>query len=247
MGMGTCVRDAGEASGSKRADQSRLASGHTASPDRRRCGSQQRTHQHDHQGPRTPAPPASTEHCRPERLRPALCRWNDRLSRHSGWGSSMAMAGITISPQRIPSICLVGTQALMTQLAAFLGHELDGFRPAVVRCRADSDTLWTVRVRGDRARQLAELWLDCGIVSLEAKRERLRVAAKYVSRATRARIAPRRRQCDWCGAPVERMPSQLGQHVFCSLAHFGKWNAARRGWSGIRPTAQQLQFSLPGL
>jgi hypothetical protein len=149
---------------------------------------------------------------------------------------------IVISRRGVPTIQVAGASDLMGQLARFLGVRLTGTEPAVVR-HGQSDVLWTVRVAGDRARQLAELWLAESEVSLHDKRAKLRIAAGYESRATGARLAVRRARCDYCGAWVERFPSQLGDHVFCSRSHFGKWNMARRnGERASTPIGAHLQF-----
>jgi hypothetical protein len=157
---------------------------------------------------------------------------------------------ITMSRKGAPIIGVVGTRALMGQFADFLETRITGARPAVVRCGADQDILWQVRAGGDRARQLAELWLASSPVSLEAKRARLERASVYESRATRARLAVRERPCDFCGAWVRRMPSQLHRHVFCSRRHYWAWRAQRRrprDRSVRLADARQLQFSSQGL
>lgn len=155
---------------------------------------------------------------------------------------------ITISRDGVPTVALVGTLSLMRQYVDFLQAWLDGRRMAIVRQAAGQSILWEVRVTGDRARQVAELWLACSRHSLEAKRRRLTQAASYESRVTRARLAVRRRRCDYCGAWLERMPSQFGAHAFCSRAHFGRWNVARRGsfWPPASRSGQ-LQLGLTGL
>jgi hypothetical protein len=126
----------------------------------------------------------------------------------------------TFSKRGVPTIGIVGSRPLMTQFAAFLHAQLGDPLPSVGRNGA---TVSEVRVTGDRARRLAELWLSLTDVSLEPKRERLERAALYASRATRARLAVRRRKCGFCGAWVERMPSQLLNRVFCSAQHYGAW------------------------
>jgi hypothetical protein len=129
----------------------------------------------------------------------------------------------TISKAGVPTIGIIGTKALMTQFAEFL-HELFGdHRPAVGSVGRKGSRLSDVRVCGDRARRLAEHWLSISEISLEEKRERLERAALYSSTWTRARLAVRRRKCDFCGEPVERMPSQFLQHVFCSREHYWAW------------------------
>lgn len=158
---------------------------------------------------------------------------------------------ITISDKGVPLIGLVGTRAFMSQFAGFLETRVGGSQPAIVRCRSDSDRLWQVRVGGDRARQLAELWLACLPTSLEAKRARLELAAEYESRVTRARIAVRWRRCDFCGRWVERMPSQLHRHVFCSRGHYWAWRAlrdqGRRESNPQKVGGTQLQLAPSGL
>jgi hypothetical protein len=158
---------------------------------------------------------------------------------------------ISFDRKAAPNIGIVGTHALMSQYSRF-AHEIVGYQPVVGRQRAGQDTLWEVRLAGDRARQMAELWLPLTEVGLEAKRARLERAAEYVSRMTRARLGARRRRCDYCGAWLERkFPSQLHDHVFCSSSHFGKWNIARRreqiSVSPNRSDSGQLQLSPLGL
>jgi hypothetical protein len=125
----------------------------------------------------------------------------------------------TFSRAGVPTIGIVGSRALMTQFAAFLHSRLGIPVPSVGRNSTVSD----VRVTGDRARQLADLWLSLGIVSLEPKRERLERTATYESTVTRARLAVRRRRCALCGTWVERMPSQFLAHAFCSPEHYWAW------------------------
>ena len=120
----------------------------------------------------------------------------------------------------VPTIGIVGSRPLMDQFAAWLHATFTDRRPAIGSAGRNGSDLCDVRVAGDRARRLAELWLSISEVSLEPKRERLERAAVYESRATLARLAVRRRRCDFCGAWVERMPSQLQRHVFCSRAHY---------------------------
>ncbi len=127
-----------------------------------------------------------------------------------------------------PLITMLGTEALMNAFAAFVERNTKGGRPRVALHAPDRQTLWQVRLGGDRARQLAELWLSVSEVSLEAKRARLERAVRYESRATRARLAVRRRRCDFCGAWVERPPSRLLEHVFCSPDHYWKWRTTRK-------------------
>jgi hypothetical protein len=135
---------------------------------------------------------------------------------------------ITISSDGVPKISLVGTEVLMSQFARFIGFQLDRRPPAVGQRAGGSDRLWDVRIQGDGARQLAGLWLCRSTHSMEHKRSRLEIAARYESRQTRARLGVRQRRCDYCGAWIERMPSQFSRHAFCNGSHFGKWAAARR-------------------
>ncbi len=135
----------------------------------------------------------------------------------------------TFSKGGVPTIGIVGSRPLMRQFAAWLHSMLEDHRPAVGSAGGDGGGLSDVRVSGDRARRLAELWLSITEVSLEPKRERLERAAVYESRATRARLAVRRRRCDFCGAWVERMPSQFRTHVFCSRRHYWAWKRRPRG------------------
>lgn len=135
----------------------------------------------------------------------------------------------TFSKGGVPTIGIVGSRPLMRQFAAWLHSMLEDHRPAVGSVGRNGGRLSDVRVSGDRARRLAELWLSITEVSLEPKRERLERAALYESRATRARLAVRRRRCDFCGAWVERMPSQFGSHVFCTRDHYWAWKRRARG------------------
>jgi hypothetical protein len=140
----------------------------------------------------------------------------------------------TISKSGVPTIGIVGARPLMTQFAEFLHALFGDHRPTVGSIDKTGGTLSDVRVVGDRARRLAEHWLSVSSVSLEDKRDRLRFAARYSSNVTRARLAVRERPCDWCGALVERMPSQFLDHVFCSRAHYWAWKriggVSRGGW-----------------
>jgi hypothetical protein len=135
----------------------------------------------------------------------------------------------TFSKRGVPTIGIVGSRPLMTHFAAWLHAMFEDHRPAVGSVGRDGGHLSDVRVAGDRARRLAELWLSTSEVSLEPKRERLERAALYESRATRARLSVRRRRCDFCGASVERMPSQFHTHVFCSRRHYWAWRRRLRG------------------
>jgi hypothetical protein len=135
----------------------------------------------------------------------------------------------TFSKGGVPRIGILGSRPLMTQFAAWLYATFEDHRPAVGSVGRNGGQLSDVRVTGDRARRLAELWLSISEVSLEPKRERLERAALYESRATRARLAVRRRRCDFCGAWVERMPSQFLTHVFCSRRHCWAWKRIPRG------------------
>jgi hypothetical protein len=134
----------------------------------------------------------------------------------------------TFSKRGVPTIGIVGSRPLMSQFSAWLHATFEDHRPVIGSVGRSGGELSDVRVAGDRARRLAELWLSiCEVTSLECKRERLERAALYESRATRARLAVRRRRCDFCGAWVERMPSQFRRHVFCSRSHYWAWK--RRG------------------
>jgi hypothetical protein len=135
----------------------------------------------------------------------------------------------TFSKGGVPTVGIVGSLPLMRQFAAWLHATFGDHRPVGRSVGRNSSGLSDVRVSGDRARRLAGLWLSITEVSLEPKRERLERAALYESRATRARLAVRRRRCDFCGAWVERMPSQLGRHVFCSRHHYWAWKRRARG------------------
>jgi hypothetical protein len=147
------------------------------------------------------------------------------LGRLDGDGS------VVISPTGVPKIHLVGTRALMEQYAAFLAATALNRRPSVHRASTAS-ILWEVAVSGDNARRVAMLLLQAHAVSLEAKRAKLEVTARYASSLTRARAAVRRKRCAWCGAWVIRFPSQMrGDRVFCNQSHFGKWNARHGGLS----------------
>lgn len=128
----------------------------------------------------------------------------------------------TISRAGVPTIGIVGTRVLMTQFAEFLYGIFGDHRPAVGSV-GRTGTLADVRVSGDHARRLAEHWLSRSNISLEQKRQRLERAELYESSRARARLATRRRECDFCGAAVERMPSQFLQHVFCSREHYWAW------------------------
>jgi hypothetical protein len=130
------------------------------------------------------------------------------------------------APARLRSIGIVGARPLMTQFAGFLHALFEDHRPAVGSIDKSGGTLSDVRVVGDRARRLAEHWLSASSMSLEEKRSRLRLASRYPSNITRARLAVRERPCDWCGALVELMPSQFLEHVFCTRAHY--WASKRR-------------------
>ena len=134
----------------------------------------------------------------------------------------------TFSNRGMPTIGIVGSRALMNQFAAWLGETFNYRRPAIGSVDRNGGDLSDVRLAGDRARRLAELWLSIGIASLEPKRDRLARAALYESRVTRARLAVRRRRCDFCGAWVERMPSQLREHLFCSRRHYWAWKRSPR-------------------
>jgi hypothetical protein len=134
----------------------------------------------------------------------------------------------TFSKQGVPTIGIVGSRPLMTQFATWLHATFEYDRPAVGSVAGDGGALSDVRVSGDRARRLAELWLSITVVSLEPKRERLERAALYESSATRARLAVRRRRCHFCGAWVERMPSQFHSHVFCTRQHYWAWRRRPR-------------------
>jgi hypothetical protein len=134
----------------------------------------------------------------------------------------------TFSKRGAPTIGIVGSRPVMRQFAAWLHATFEDHRPAIGSVGRDGGHLSDVRVAGDRARRLAELWLSISEVSLEPKRERLERAALYESRATRARLAVRRRRCDFCGAWVERMPSQFRTHVFCSRHHYWAWKRRPR-------------------
>ncbi len=129
----------------------------------------------------------------------------------------------TISRAGVPTIGILGTRALLTQFAEFLHRLYGDHRPAIRAVGRDGSGLSDVRVSGDRARQLAEHWLSISDVSLEPKRERLERAAAYASNWTRARLAVRCRPCEFCGTPVERAPSQVLDHVFCSREHYRAW------------------------
>jgi hypothetical protein len=129
----------------------------------------------------------------------------------------------TFSKRGVPTIGIVGSRPLMRQFSEWLHATFEDHRPAIGSVGRSGGELSDVRVVGDRARRLAELWLSISEVSLESKRERLERAALYESRATRSRLAVRRRRCDFCGAWVERMPSRLLRHVFCSRSHYWAW------------------------
>ena len=129
----------------------------------------------------------------------------------------------TMSKSGVPTIGIVGARPLMRQFADFLYCFFGDHRPAVGAIDKGDGTLSDVRVSGDRARRLAELWLSVSRLSSDDKRDRLRVAARYESNITRARLAVRQRPCDWCGSIVERMPSQFLNHVFCTRAHYLVW------------------------
>jgi hypothetical protein len=135
----------------------------------------------------------------------------------------------TFSKRGVPKIGIVGSRPLMTQFSEWLHANLGDHRPAIGSVGRNGGELYDVWVAGDRARRLAELWLAIYEVSLECKRERLERAALYESQTTRARLAVRRRRCDFCGAWVERMPSQLLKHVFCSRSHYWAWKGSRGG------------------
>jgi hypothetical protein len=133
------------------------------------------------------------------------------------------------SKSGVPTIGIVGSGPLMSQFAGWLYATFEDHRPAIGSVDRNGGGLSDVRVSGDRARRLAELWISVSEVSLEPKRERLERAARYESRATRARLAVRRRRCEFCGAWVERMPSQFRAHAFCSRAHYWAWKRMPRG------------------
>lgn len=135
----------------------------------------------------------------------------------------------SFSKRGVPTIGIVGSPPLMSQFAAWLSATFADHRPAIGLVGRNGGGLSDLRVSGDRARRLAELWLSLSVASLEPKRERLEHAARYESRATRARLAVRRRRCDFCGVWVERMPSQLRTHVFCSRPHYWASKRLTRG------------------
>jgi hypothetical protein len=149
---------------------------------------------------------------------------------------------ITISREGVPKISLFGTQALMAQFRDFL-FEIGVTAHRYAVCRRRKELLWHVRVHGETAARLARLWLDSWNPSLDAKRARLLRAASYTHTRSHPRAA-RHRRCDWCGASIERPPSQFGRHAFCSISHFGKWSARHRQ-EVIRAGQLSLGASLP--
>jgi hypothetical protein len=98
---------------------------------------------------------------------------------------------------------------------------------------AQSKVIWLVRVSGDNARRVAAELLDAHPESLEVKRAKLERAAAFRSARTDARAAVRRRRCEWCGAWIERFPSQMrGARVFCNPSHAAQWRCARIQFRG---------------
>ena len=153
----------------------------------------------------------------------------------------------TISRVGVPTIGIIGTRALMTQFAAFLLGLYGDHRPAVGSVGREGSGLSEVRVSGDRARQLAEHWLSISTISLEPKRMRLERAARYASIRTQARLALRRRPCEFCGTSVERTPSQFLRHVFCSREHYWAWRRERTPSALVRhQSALRLEWRPSG-
>jgi hypothetical protein len=136
---------------------------------------------------------------------------------------------VGISRGGCPKIRFVGTRALMSQCADFVAIVV-GRKPAVYRYASGQEVLWSVAVSGDNAKQLAEVLLAAHYPSLEEKRVRLRAASEYESVKTRIRAGAGRTECSWCGAPIERAPSQVLRHAFCDRSHYRAWcKTARRG------------------
>jgi hypothetical protein len=154
----------------------------------------------------------------------------DAAGRHEFWLGVFDGDGCcSFSKNGVPTIGIVGSRPLMTQFAGWLHATFEIHRPTVGSVGRNGGHLSDVRLTGDNARRLAELWLSTSETSLELKRGRLKRAALYESRATRARLAVRRRKCDFCGAWVDRMPSEFRTHVFCSSRHYWAWKRMTRG------------------
>lgn len=148
---------------------------------------------------------------------------------------------ITSTSAGVPLISMFGAKAFMHQFADFLQEfGVTQHRHAVGR--RSTENLYYVRVQGDGARRLARLWLSACAVSLDAKRERLELAAEYTHSRGHSE-ADRWRRCEWCGTWIERAPSQFRRHAFCSRPHFGKWLRRR---DQALPARAQLSFSNPG-
>jgi hypothetical protein len=156
---------------------------------------------------------------------------------------------VVLGQTGVPRIQYVGTRTLMEQLSGFLADKVLNRQPSVHR-HSRTGMLWQVKVGGDSARLLAAALLHSYPSSLETKRSKLTAAAAYVSRRTEARKAVRRRRCSWCGAWVERYPSQMtGEHVFCDSSHFGRWHAplANLGPDAPAPRSGGYNQRTPGL
>ena len=141
---------------------------------------------------------------------------------------------VCISRTGVPTIHLVGTRAVMEDASTFISGVVPDRHPSVHRHSAAS-VLWIVRASGHTAREVGRALLASHAPSLEPKRDKLEAASVYESRVTRAKAAVRRRPCAWCGAAVERMPSQLTPtRVFCSGEHYREWRAGGHGGPSLR-------------
>jgi hypothetical protein len=134
---------------------------------------------------------------------------------------------VVLGHSGVPMLIFVGTRPLMEQCATFLAEEILDFRPRPGP-HSQTTAIWLVRVSGDNARRVSAVLLNAHSESLEAKRTKLAAAVEFRSAVTEARAAVRRRRCDWCGAWVERFPSQMrGERVFCNQSHAAQWRCAR--------------------
>jgi hypothetical protein len=132
----------------------------------------------------------------------------------------------------VPRLAFVGAKPVMDQCADFLADRILDHRPKPGP-HAQSKVIWLVRVSGDNARRVAAELLDAHPESLEVKRAKLERAAAFRSARTDARAAVRRRRCEWCGAWIERFPSQTrGARVFCNPSHAAQWRCARIQFRG---------------
>jgi hypothetical protein len=167
----------------------------------------------------------------------SLCISREAAAEPAFWlGLLDGDGSVVISRDGVPTIHLVGTRSVMEDAATFFAAVGMVKRPSVHRA-ARGGVLWTVRASGHSARELARCLLAAHHESLEPKRRRLETAAVYESRVTRAKLAPRRKRCGYCGSWIERLPSQMqSPHVFCSTDHFHEWRRARLSSRASSPT-----------